>query len=208
MSRDKKIEGVSDIRDESNKDGIRVVVELRRGVEPETVRRQLYKLTSVESSFGFNTLAIVNGKPKILNLKEFISEFVSFRENTVLRRIKFDLRKTEERAHVLIGISTAVENIDSVIKIIKGSKDSATAKKNLLNKKWSIKKSSKLVSLIEKKQNVSKYRLSKLQVDSILELKLQKLTALGINEIEEEIKKLSDLIIYYNKMLKSKKRII
>ena len=207
LARDKKIEGVSDIRDESNKDGIRVVIDLRRGVEPETVRRQLYKLTSIESSFGFNTLAIVNGKPKILNLKEFISEFVSFREETVVRRIKFDLEKTEERAHILIGISTAVENIDSVIKIIKGSKDTLTAKKNLLNKKWSIKKSSKLLALIEKKRNISKYQLSNLQVDSILELKLQKLTAFGINEIEEEIKKLSDLIVYYNKILKSKKEL-
>ena len=101
LARDKKIEGVSDIRDESNSDGIRVVVDLRRSVEPETVRRQLYKLTSVESSFGFNTLAIVNGKPKILNLKEFISEFVTFREKTVQRRVRYDLRKTEERAHIL-----------------------------------------------------------------------------------------------------------
>ena len=207
LSRDKKIEGISDIRDESNKDGIRVVIELRRSVEPETVRRQLYKLTSVESSFGFNTLAIVDGKPKILNLKDFISEFVSFREKTVLRRIKFDLNKTQERAHILIGISTAVENIDPIIKIIKSSKDTETAKKNLLNKKWSIKKSSKLVNLIEKKQNVSKYQLSQKQVDSILELKLQKLTAYGINEIGDEIKNLSEQIIYFNRILKSKKEL-
>tara|TARA_B100002052_G_scaffold294888_1_gene320414 strand:+ start:483 stop:3053 length:2571 start_codon:yes stop_codon:yes gene_type:complete len=207
LSREKKIEGVSDIRDESNKDGIRVVIDLRRNIEAETIRRQLYKLTSVESSFGFNTLAIVNGKPKVLNLKEFISEFVGFREKTVLRRIRFDLNKTEERAHILIGIATAVENIDAVIKIIKGSKDTETAKNNLLNKKWSIKKSSKLVSLIEKKQNVSKYNLSKEQVDSILDLKLQKLTAYGINEIESEITELSKLIIYFNKILKSKKEL-
>ncbi len=207
LSREKKIEGVSDIRDESNKDGIRVVIDLRRGVEPETIRRQLYKLTSVESSFGFNTLAIVNGKPKILNLKEFISEFVSFREKTVLRRIKFDLKKAEDRAHILIGISTAVENIDPIIKIIKGSKDTDSARKNLLSKKWSIKRSSKLVKLIEKKQNVSKYQLSKIQVDSILDLKLQKLTSFGINEIEKEIKNLSELIIYFNKILKSKKEL-
>ena len=207
LSRQKKIEGVSDIRDESNRDGIRVVIDLRRGVEPETIRRQLYKLTSIESSFGFNTLAIVEGKPKILNLKEFISQFVSFRENTVLRRIKYDLKKTEERAHILIGIATAVESIDAIIKIIKSSKDTASAKQNLLNKKWPIRKSSKLVLMIEKKQNISKYQLSELQVDSILELKLQKLTAFGINEIEIEIKKLSDLIIYYNKILKSKKEL-
>ena len=207
LSRQKKIEGVSDIRDESNRDGIRVVIDLRRGVEAETIRRQLYKLTSVESSFGFNTLAIVDGKPKILNLKEFISQFVSFREKTVLRSIKFDLKKTEDRAHILIGIATAVESIDAIIKIIKNSKDTETAKKNLLNKKWPIKKSSKLVSMIEKKQNLSKYQLSETQVNSILELRLQKLTAFGINEIETEIKKLSELIIYYNKIIKSKKEL-
>ena len=207
LSRQKKIEGVSDIRDESNRDGIRVVIDLRRGVEAETIRRQLYKLTSIESSFGFNTLAIVDGKPKILNLKEFISQFVSFREKTVLRRIKFDLKKTEDRAHILIGIATAVESIDAIIKIIKNSKDTETAKKNLLNKKWPIKKSSKLVSMIEKKQNLSKYQLSEIQVNSILELRLQKLTAFGINEIETEIKKLSELIIYYNKIIKSKKEL-
>ena len=208
LSRQKKIEGVSDIRDESNRDGIRVVIDLRRGVEAETIRRQLYKLTSVESSFGFNTLAIVDGKPKILNLKEFISQFVSFREKTVLRSIKFDLKKTEDRAHILIGIATAVESIDAIIKIIKNSKDTETAKKNLLNKKWPIKKSSKLVSMIEKKQNLSKYQLSEIQVNSILELRLQKLTAFGINEIETEIKKLSELIIYYNKIIKSKKELL
>ena len=207
LSREKKIEGVSDIRDESNRDGIRVVVDLRRGVEPETIKRQLYKLTSIESSFGFNTLAIVNGRPKVLNLKEFISEFVDFREKTVVRRIKYDLKKTEERAHILIGIATAVENIDSVIKIIKSSKDTNTAKKNLLSKKWTIKKSTKLISLIEKKQSITKYQLSNEQVDSILDLRLQKLTAFGITEIETEIKKLYDQIIYFNKLLKSKKEL-
>ena len=144
---------------------------------------------------------------KILNLKEFISQFVSFREKTVLRRIKFDLKKTEDRAHILIGIATAVESIDAIIKIIKSSKDTETAKKNLLNKKWPIKKSSKLVSMIEKKQNLSKYQLSEIQVNSILDLRLQKLTAFGINEIENEIKKLSELIIYYNKIIKSKKEL-
>ena len=205
LVRDKKIEGIRDIRDESNREGIRVVIELRKAVEPETVRRQLYKLTSIESSFGFNTLAIVNNKPKILNLKEFISEFLSFREQTVIARVKFDLKKAEERAHILIGIAAAVENIDEVIKIIKNSKDTESAKKNLLSKKWKIKKSVNLVTLIEKKKNTSGYQLSKNQVEAILELKLQKLTAYGIGEIEEEIKKLSKLIIEFNKIITSKK---
>jgi len=207
LAREKKIEGISDIRDESNREGIRVVIELRRGVEGETIRRQLYKLTNIESSFGFNTLAIVDNKPKIFNLKEFISEFVKFREETLTKRIKFDLKKAEERAHILIGIATAVENIDEVIKIIKNSKDTETAKKNLLSKKWKIKKSIKLISLIEKKKTSSSYELSAEQVNSILELRLQKLTAYGISEIETEINKLSDLIIGYNKILNSKKEL-
>ena len=129
LARDKKIEGISDIRDESNREGVRVVIDLRRNVEPETVKRQLYKLTSVETSFGFNTLAIVNGKPKILNLKEFISEFVNFRKKTLTRRIKFDLNRAKEKAHVLLGISVAVENIDVIIKIIKKSDTVELAKK-------------------------------------------------------------------------------
>ena len=207
LARDKKIEGIRDIRDESNRDGIRVVIELRKGVEPETVRRQLYKLTSIESSFGFNTLAIVENKPKILNLKEFLSEFVKFRDITLTKRIKFDLKKAEERAHILIGIATAVENIDEIIKIIKKSKDTDSAKKNLLSKKWKIKKSVKLIALIEKKKAVHSYQLSNEQVISILELRLQKLTAFGINEIETEINKLAELILGYNKILNSKKEL-
>ena len=205
LVRDKKIEGIRDLRDESNREGIRVVIELRKGVEPETIRRQLYKLTNIESSFGFNTLAIVGNKPKILNLKEFISEFLKFRENTVLKRVKFDLKKAEERAHILIGLATSVENIDEIIKIIKNSKDTELAKKNLINKKWKIKKSLKLVNLIEKKKNITSYQLSDYQVNAILELRLQKLTAYGISEIETEILKLSELIIEFNKILNSKK---
>ena len=207
LVRDKKIEGIRDIRDESNREGIRVVIELRKGVEPETIRRQLYKLTNIESSFGFNTLAIVNNKPKILNLKEFISEFLKFREDTVIKRVKFDLKKAEERAHILIGLATAVENIDEIIKIIKNSKDTETAKKNLLSKKWKIKKSTKLISLIEKKKNITSYSLSNEQVNAILELRLQKLTAYGIGEIENEISKLAELIVEYNKIINSKKEL-
>ena len=207
LARDKKIEGISDIRDESNREGVRVVLDLRRNVEPETVKRQLYKLTSIETSFGFNTLAIVNGKPKILNLKEFISEFVSFREKTLTKKIKFDLNKAQERAHVLFGISIAVENIDATIKIIKNSATTELAKKSLLNKKWKITKTSRLLKLINSKKSRASYSLSETQVLAILELKLQKLTAFGINEIETEIKKLAELIKKYEKLLKSKKEL-
>ncbi len=207
LVREKKVEGIRDIRDESNREGIRVVIELRKAVEPETIRRQLYKLTSIESSFGFNTLAIVDNKPKILNLKEFISEFLKFRETTVVQRIKFDKKKAEERAHILIGLATAVENIDEIIRIIKNSKDLQLAKKNLLSKKWKVKKSAKLIQLIEKKKSVALYQLTKEQVEAILELRLQKLTAYGIGEIHNEITKLSNLIVEYNKILNSKKEL-
>jgi len=207
LARDKKIEGISDIRDESNHKGIRVVVDLRRNIEPETVKRQLYKLTSIESSFGFNTLAIVDGKPKILNLKEFISQFVDFREKTLTKKIKFDLNKAIEKAHILIGISTSVENIDSVIKIIKNSATVEIAKKSLLSKKWKINKTSKLTKLISSERGGSSYTLSEKQVIAILELRLQKLTAFGINEIETEIKKLAELIKKFEKLLKSKKEL-
>ncbi len=207
LARDKKIEGISDIRDESNREGIRVVIDLRRNVDPETVRRQLYKLTSVESSFGFNTLAIVNRKPKILNLKEFISEFVSFREKTLTRKTKFDLNKAQEKVHVLLGISVAVENIDAVIKIIKNSDTVELARKSLLSKKWKVTKTNRLINLVSSERAKANYSLSEIQVLAILELRLQKLTTFGINEIEMEIKKLAELIKKYEKLLKSKKEL-
>ena len=206
LVREKKIEGIKDIRDESNREGIRVAIDLRNGVEPETIKRQLYKNTQIESSFGFNTLAIVEGKPKTCNLKDFLTNFLSFREDVVIRKTKFDLKKAEERAHILIGLATAVENIDDIIKIIKNSKDTDIAKKNLLSKKWKIKKSVKLISLIEKK-NISSYSLTDEQVNAILELRLQKLTAYGIGENESEINKLAQLIIQYNKIINSKKEL-
>jgi DNA gyrase subunit A len=207
LARDKKIEGISDIRDESNYKGVRVVIDLRRNIEPETIKRQLYKLTSIENSFGFNTLGIVDGKPKILNLKEFISEFVKFREQTLTKRIKFDLDKALKKAHILLGISVSVENIDAVIKIIKKSETVDIAKKALISKKWKINKSSKLIKLIKSEKGGSSYTLSAEQVTAILELRLQKLTAFGINEIETEIKKLASMIQEYEKLLKSKKEL-
>ena len=208
LVREKKIEGIRDIRDESNREGIRVSIDLRSGVEPETVKRQLYKNTQIESSFGFNTLAIVDGKPKTCNLKEFLENFLEFREDVVLKKTKFDLNKAEDRAHILIGLSVSVENLDKVIKIIRGSKTPDDAKKSLLNTKWKINKSKKMISLIENKNSKGLYNLSVVQVEAILELRLQKLTALGINEIEVEIKKLSELISSLKKIISSKKELL
>ena len=208
LVRDKKIEGIKDIRDESNREGIRVAIDLRNGVEPETIKRQLYKNTSIESSFGFNTLAIVDGKPKICNLKEFLTHFLSFREDVVIKKTKFDLKRAEDRAHILIGLSVSVENLDKIIKIIRSSKTPDDAKKSLLNTKWKINKSLKFISLIEDKKSKNLYSLSEPQITAILELRLQKLTALGINEIEVEIKKLANLIKGFKKIINSKKELL
>ncbi|WP_415276269.1 DNA gyrase subunit A [Candidatus Pelagibacter sp. Uisw_116] len=208
LVREKKIEGIKDIRDESNREGIRVAIDLRNGVEPETIKRLLYKNTSIESSFGFNTLAIVDGKPKICNLKEFLSNFLTFREDVVIKKTKFDLKKAEDRAHILIGLSVSVENLDKIIKIIRSSKTPDDAKKSLLGTKWKINKSLMLISLVEDKKGKNLYSLSDPQVIAILELRLQKLTALGINEIEVEIKKLAELIKGYKKIINSKKELL
>ena len=208
LVRDKKIEGIRDIRDESNREGIRVAIDLRSNVEPETIKRQLYKYTSIESSFGFNTLAIVDKKPKTCNLKDFLENFLKFREDVVIKKTKHDLKKAEDRVHILVGLSTSVENIDKIIKIIRSSKDPETAKQALLKTKWKINKTLKLIKLVNSKYNKSSYDLSLAQVVAILELRLQKLTALGINEIEDEIKKLSNLIIQYKKIIGSKKELL
>ena len=208
LVREKKIEGISDIRDESNREGIRVAIDLRRGIEPETVKRQLYKYTSIESSFGFNSLAIVENKPKTCSLKDFLESFLKFREDVVIKKTKFDLKKAEDRAHILVGLSVSVENIDKVIKIIRSSKNPDDAKNSLLKTKWKISKSSKLIKLVDNKNYKGTYNLTTNQVDSILELRLQKLTALGINEIEQELKKLADLIIKYKKIINSKSELL
>ncbi len=208
LVRNKKIEGIRDIRDESNREGIRVAIDLRSGVEPETVKRQLFKYTSIESSFGFNTLAIVNKKPKTCNLKDFLEQFLIFREDVVIKKTKFELNKAEDRAHILIGLSISVENLDKVIKIIRSSKTPEEAKKILLKNKWKTSKSQNFIKLIENKKSTSQYVLTDHQVNAILELRLQKLTTLGINEIKLEINKLSDLIIYYKKILNSKKELL
>jgi len=207
LVREKKIEGIKDIRDESNREGIRVSIDLRNGVEPETVKRQLYKNTQIESSFGFNTLAIVDGKPQTCNLKEFLTNFLNFREDVVIKKTKFDLKKSEERAHILIGLSVSVENLEKIIKIIRASKTPDDAKKAIIKIKWKINKSQKMISLIEDRKTKGLYSLSEQQVNAILELRLQKLTALGINEIEIEIRKLSELISKYKKIISSKKEL-
>ena len=208
LVRNKKIEGISDIRDESNREGIRVAIDLKRNIEPETVKRQLFRYTSIESSFGFNSLAIVDNKPKNCNLKDFLENFLKFRQEVVIKKTKYNLKKAEDRAHILIGLSVSVENIDKVIKIIRSSKNPDEAKTLLLKTKFKISKSTKLIKLTDNKNYKGSYLLSLSQVMSILELRLQKLTALGINEIETEIKKLAELIIKYKTIINSKNQLL
>ena len=208
LVREKKVEGIRDIRDESNREGIRVAIDLRINVEPETIKRQLFKYTSIESSFGFNTLAIVNNKPKTCSLKEFLEHFLKFRQDVVVKKTKFDLKNAENKAHILIGLSVSVENLDKVIKLIRSSKTPGDAKKSLLKIKWKISKSQKLIKLIESKKILNQYSFSESQVNAILELRLQKLTALGISEIEIEINKLANLIIKYKSIINSKKELL
>ena len=183
-------------------------IDLRRNVEPETVKRQLYKYTSIESSFGFNSLAIVDQKPKTCNLKDFLENFLKFREDVVIKRTKFDLKKAEDRVHILLGLSVSVENIDRVIKIIRSSKNPEEAKNSLLKTTWKINQASKLIKLVDSKNYKGQYVLSNDQVTSILELRLQKLTAIGINEIEIEIKKLATEISRYKKIINSKNELL
>ena len=210
LVREKKIEGISDIRDESNKEGVRIVIELKRGVSSEVIINQLYKYSPIESSFGFNTLAILNGKPELLNLKQFIKVFVDFREKVLIKRTLFDLKKAKDRVHILIGLFIAIENIDEIISIIRKSKNPNEAKTTLQNKQWSFKKSkiNKDVLDVSDLSNKDQYHLSDYQVKAILELRLQKLTGIGHEEINQEISDLYKLIVQYKKILNDRNALL
>jgi DNA gyrase subunit A len=210
LVREKKIEGISDIRDESNKEGVRIVIELKRGVSSEVIINQLYKYSPIESSFGFNTLAILNGKPELLNLKQFIKVFVDFREKVLIKRTLFDLKKAKDRVHILIGLFIAIENIDEIISIIRKSKNPNEAKTTLQNKQWSFKKSkiNKAVLDVSDLSNKDQYHLSDYQVKAILELRLQKLTGIGHEEINQEISDLYKLIVQYKKILNDRSALL
>ncbi len=210
LVREKKIEGISDIRDESNKEGVRIVIELKRGVSSEVIINQLYKYSPIESSFGFNTLAILNGKPELLNLKQFIKVFVDFREKVLIKRTLFDLKKAKDRVHILIGLFIAIENIDEIISIIRKSKNPNEAKTTLQNKQWSFEKSkiNKDVLDVSDLSNKDQYHLSDYQVKAILELRLQKLTGIGHEEINQEISDFYKLIVQYKKILNDRNALL
>ena len=209
LIRDKKIEGLSDLRDESNKDGVRIAITVRKNVSEAIIVNQLYKFSPLQTSFGFNTLAINEKKPELLNLKQFIKIFVDFREKVLTKRTLFELKKAKDRTHILIGLFISIENIDEVISIIRRSKDPNDAKSTLLKKKWSFQKTKIDQDILEINELSVKqeYQLSDHQVKAILELRLQKLTGIGHEEVNNELKDLYKLIVKYKKILNNKKEL-
>jgi len=212
LVREKKIEGIADIRDESDRQGMRVVIELKRDAMADVVLNQLYRYSPLQSTFGCNMVALNGGRPELLSLKDMIRAFTDFREEVVGRRIKYLLRKARDRAHVLVGLAIAVANIDEVIALIRKAPDPATAREQLMARDWPAKDVVALVELIADPRNkVSEqgtYRLSEDQARAILDLRLQRLTALGRDEIGDELKGLGDQIADYLEILRSRARIV
>jgi DNA gyrase subunit A len=193
-AKDKRIEGISDIRDESNREGVRIVIDLKRDATPEVVLNQLWRHTPAQSSFPANMLAIRGGRPETLTLRDIIESFVRFREEVITRRSKFELLKARERAHLLLGLVVAVTNLDEVVKLIRGSKTPAEAREKLLERDWpmeQIRPYIALVEAVEPQKRDKSYRLSDAQVKAILELRLHRLTALGRDEIGNELEGLA-----------------
>ncbi len=210
LVREKKLEGISDIRDESSREGMRVVIELKRDAEPEIVLNQLWRYSAMQSTFSINNIALLGGRPEQLNLLDLLRAFVSFREDVIARRTKFLLKKARDRAHVLVGLAIAVANIDEVIRLIRASKDAAEAREALMARNWPAKQLEPLIALIADPRHKLKgdgtYRLSDEQARAILELRLQRLTQLGLEEITEELEKLAVEIKDYLDILASRTR--
>ena len=211
LVRDKKIDGISDLRDESDRDGYRVVIELKRDAERDVVMNQLYRFTPLQTSFGVNTVALDGGRPLVMTLKDMLVAFVAFREEVVSRRTKFLLNKARDRAHVLVGLAIAVANIDEVIKLIRASADAKEAREQLMARDWPAKDMATMVLLIDDPRHrispEGNTRLSAEQAQAILDLRLQRLTALGRDEIAAELDKLAAEIADYLDILRSRARI-
>ncbi|WP_378951128.1 DNA gyrase subunit A [Mesorhizobium sp. ANAO-SY3R2] len=211
LVRDKRIEGISDIRDESDRQGYRVVIELKRDANAEVILNQLYRFTPLQTSFGANMVALNGGKPEVLTLLDMLKAFVAFREEVISRRTKFLLRKVRDRAHVLVGLAIAVANIDEVIKLIRTAPDPQTARDQLMTRRWPASDVESLIMLIDDPRHRinedGTYNLSEEQARAILELRLQRLTALGRDEIADELNKIGAEITDYLDILSSRARI-
>ena len=211
-AKDKRIEGVSDIRDESNRDGVRVVIDLKRDATAEVVLNQLWRHTPAQASFPANMLAIRGGRPETLGLREILQAFIQFREQVITRRTKFELNKARDRAHILLGLVVAVSHLDEVVAMIRGSSNPADARSKLLAKEWPTGEIAQYLSLVEAVEpdlgaSEGTYRLSEVQVKAILDLRLHRLTALGRDEIGDELKELAIRITEYLAILADRKRL-
>ena len=210
LVRDKRIEGISDLRDESDRQGVRVVVELKKGVIAQVILNKLYKFTPLQSSYGVNALALNDQKPELMNIKDFLRHFINHREEIISLRTRYDLNKARDRAHVLTGLAIAISNVDQVIEIIKNSKDPSSAKIELLKTKWKSSDVKDILELIDDPRQIKNDKdiyLTEDQAKSILELRLQRLTALGKGELEEELKVLSVNINEYLSILRDKNKL-
>ena len=212
LAKEKRVEGIASVQDESNRHGVRVVIELKRDATPDVVLNQLFRFTAMQTSFGCNMLALNGGRPQQLTLRDFLTYFISFREEVVARRTAYELRKARERSHVLCGLAVAVTNVDEVIATIRSSADAAEARERLMSRRWPAHNILEYLRLIDDPLHPvnedGTYNLSETQARAILELRLQRLTQIGVQEVTDELKQLADAIREYLAILASRERIM
>ena len=210
--REKKIEGISNVADESDRIGVRVVIELKRDATPDVVLNQLFRFTPMQTSFACNMLALNGGRPETLALRDFLSHFITFREEVVARRTAFELKKARERSHILCGLAVAVSNVDEVVRTIRASADAAEAREKLMTRRWPAGEIAPFIRLIDDPSHTmnpdGSYNLSEVQARAILDLRLQRLTALGVKEVTDELEDLALKIKDYLVVLGSRERIM
>ncbi|SFP47937.1 DNA gyrase subunit A [Tranquillimonas alkanivorans] len=212
LAREKKVEGISAVQDESDRVGVRVVVELKKDATPDVVLNQLFRFTPMQTSFGCNMLALYGGRPEQLTLRDFLSFFIQFREEVVARRTAYDLRKARERSHILCGLAVAVSNVDEVVATIRASADAAEAREKLMERRWPAHEIADYIRLIDDPTHTvnedGTYNLSELQARAILDLRLQRLTQIGVKEVTDELEDLAAKIKDYLDILRSRERIM
>ncbi|MDM7930816.1 DNA gyrase subunit A [Tabrizicola sp.] len=212
LVRDKRVEGIANIADESDRIGVRVVIELKRDATPDVVLNQLFRFSAMQVSFGCNMLALNGGRPEQLTLRDFLSHFITFREEVVARRTAYELRKARERSHVLCGLAVAVSNVDEIVRTIRASADAAEAREKLMTRRWPAHDIAAYIKLIDDPSHTinedGTYNLSEIQARAILDLRLQRLTALGVKEVTDELEELAAKIKDYLDILGSRDRIM
>ncbi len=212
MVNDKIIEGISDIRDESDRDGVRVVIELKRDANSEIVLNQLYRHSQLQTSFGVNMLALRGGRPEMMTLKDIIAAFLAFREQVITRRTEYELGKARERAHILVGLAVAVANLDDMIALIRRAPDPATARTELMARHWPAADVAPLIALVEEAPRGvaadGTYRLTEIQARAILDLRLHRLTGLERDKIGADLKEITDKIAYYLDILGNRSKLL